>query len=383
MTAPSTAQTNGDGTRFYTHPVTGEQLKSVTTVLSSTEGKPWLSPWSAKLTAESAVDNLAVIGEIFKTKGRDAAVDLVKGESERLRNLKRDAGTYVHDVQEALILWAASPHRTGSDIVLPTLPEHLAGALYDDETFLEDVVDWMVIGFTAFVTEWDPVFEAAEMTVYNLLLKVAGTLDMIVRLRGVALTSDGRIVAAPGQVLTLCVDTKTGRYLDSTVQEQLAAYRRMREALMPMGEVVPMPATDAGAVLHLRPEHPDGYRLMPIAPAKDAHAWNRFRRAVELAEGRAQVGSKPGKVARPPRADGTIPAPRLADLDGEGHGRALSALAKSGCVDLEEIAAFTAADLLAVKGIGDKTIVTARRLLAEYGLHLADETPQQHEEKVA
>lgn len=381
MTAPSTAQTNGDGSRFYTHPVTGEQLMSVTTVLGATSGKPWLGRWHGKIAAQYSVDNLALIAETLEEQGRDAAVALIQDQADLLRGLKRDAGTYVHDVQEALILWAASPDRTGSDIVLPSLPEHLEGALYDDEP-LEDVVDFMVNGFISFVTDWNPAFEASEMTVFNLVLRVAGTLDMIVHLHGVALAPDGLIVAAPGNVLRLCVDTKTGKYLDATIPEQLATYRRMREALMPMGEVVAMPATDAGAVLHLRPEHVDGYRLIPIPQADDAHAWNRFRRAVELAEGRSQVRAKPGKVARPPRPDGTIPAPRLADLDGEGYGRALSALAKSGCTDLEEIAAFTAADLLAVKGIGDKTITTARALLADHGLHLADETPQ-HEDKVA
>lgn len=381
MTNPSTATTSGDGSRFYTHPVTGEQLMSVTTVLGATSGKPWLTAWAARIAAEYAVDNLSVVADLIAREGRDAAVELVKDEAKRLRQRKADAGTYVHDVQEALILWAASPDRTGSDIALPTLPEHLEGAYYDNEP-LEDVVAFMADGFTRFVADWDPVFEAAEMTVFNLVLRVAGTLDMIVHLRDVQLTADGRIVSAPGSVLRLCIDTKTGRYLDATIPEQLASYRRMREALLPMGQVVPMPATDAGAVLHLRPEHVDGYRLIPISPADDAHAWNRFRRAVELAEGRSQIGPKPGKVARPPRPDGTTPAPRLADLDGEGYGRVLTALAKTGCTDLEEVASFTAADLLAVKGIGAKTVATARRLLAEYGLHLADETPQ-HEEKVA
>lgn len=381
MSNPSTAQTNGDGSRFYTHPVTGDQLISVTTVTGASDGKPHLVPWAAKVAAEYAVDNLPLITTTMQEEGRDAAVTLVKDQARQLRQLKADAGTYVHDVQEALILWAASPDRTGTDIALPTLPEHLEGALYDDHP-LEDVVEFMVDGFIAFVTDWDPVFEAAEMSVFNLVLRVAGTLDMIVHLRDVALAVDGRIIAAPGNVLRVCVDTKTGKYLDATIPEQLAAYRRMREALLPMGEVVPMPATDAGAVLHLRPEHVDGYRLIPISMADDAHAWNRFRRAVELVEGRSQVRAKPGKVARPPRADGTTPAPRLADLDGEGYGRAISALTKTGCADLDEIAAFTAADLLAVKGIGGKTVDTARLLLAEYGLHLADETPQ-HEEKVA
>lgn len=381
MANPATATTSDDGNRFYTHPVTGEQLMSVTTVLGATSGKPWLTAWAARIAAEYAVDNLQAVADLITQEGRDAAVDLVKDEAKRMRQRKADAGTYVHDVQEALILWAASPDRTGSDIALPSLPDHLEGAFYDNEP-LGDVVAFMVDGFVAFVADWDPVFEAAEMTVFNLVLRVAGTLDMIVHLHGVALAADGRIVAAPGNVLRLCVDTKTGKYLDATIPEQLASYRRMREALLPMGEVVPMPATDGAAVLHLRPEHVDGYRLMPISPADDAHAWNRFRRAVELAGGRSAVGPKPGKVARPPRADGTIPAPRLADLDGEGYGRALSALTKTGCTDLDEIAAFTAEDLLAVKGIGAKTVDTARRILADHGLHLADE-PLTAEKEVA
>jgi len=382
VTSPSLATTKDDGRRWYTHPITGDRLISVTTVLGATNGKPWLSGWSARITAEYVVDNLAAITALIAEQGRDAAVERIKDEAKRLRQKKADAGKYVHDVQEALILWAASPDRTGTDIVLPTLPEHLVGADYDDEP-LEDVVAFMVDGFTRFVSDWDPGFEAAEMTVFNLVLRVAGTLDMIVHLRDVQLTADGRIVSAPGSVLRLCVDTKTGKYLDATIPEQLASYRRMREALLPMGQLVPMPETDASAVLHLRPEHPDGYQLIPLAPADDAHAWNRFRRAVELTEGRSQVHAKPGRVARPPRPDGTSPAPRLADLTGEVHGRVLAALASTGCADLEEIAAFTAADLLAVKGIGAKTLDTTRRLLAEYGLHLADDPLTAQEKEVA
>ena len=367
------ASTHADGSRHYTHPVTGDRLVSVTTVLSATDGKSYLVPWSARLAAEFAVDNLALLTELVARDGRSAAVDLVKEQAENLRKRKADAGSYVHAVSEALMLWAASPEGRGGDIVLPLLPDHLVDADYDGEP-LEQVVQWMVSGFINFVAAFDPEFEAAEMTVFNRTLGVAGTLDMIIRLVGVALTHDGRLVAAPGKVLTLCVDIKTGKYLDVTVKEQLAAYRRMSEALMPMGHVTPMPATDAGAVLHLRPQHADGFRLMPISPADDAMAWNRFRRAVELTVGRAEVRPKPGKVAYPPRPDGTIPAPRLADLDGEGYGRVLNPLMKAGLADLEEVALLTAAELRAVNGIGKKAMDVVRRMLAEHSLHLADES---------
>lgn len=369
------ARTDTDRGRFYTHPVTGEQLVSVTTVLGATDNKAsYLVPWSARLAAEFAVDNLAMLVELVKEKGRQDAVDLVKDQAKQLRERKADAGTYVHDVAEALILWAASPEGAGPDIALPTLPEHLVGAEYDDEP-LEDVVDWMIAGFMNFVAVFKPEFEAAEMAVYNRDIGVAGTLDTILRLRGVAVGRRGGLVPAPGRELRLCVDFKTGKYLDSTVQEQVSAYRRMREALMPLGEVVPMPETDAGAVLHLRPEHRDGYRLMPISPADDAVAWNRFRRAVELQTGRAKVGRKPGRVAYPLRPDGAMPAPLLADLDGEGYGRALGALLRSGLTSLDEVAAFTSSNLREVKGIGVKTVDMVRRMLADYGYHLADELP--------
>lgn len=366
-----------DGRTHYTHPITGELLVRVTTVLDTTEGKPWLPPWAAKLAAEYAVDNIKVLLALLEHDGRDAAVKLVKDEAKRLRELKADAGTYVHDVAEALILWA-SPEGDGRDIPIPPLPEHLEGVLYDDDP-IEDVVDWMCTGFTNFVADWNPIFEASEMTVYNQDLKVAGTLDTIVVLENFALTPDGKIVYRPGSRLVLCVDFKTGKHLNVTVKEQLAAYRRMKEALLPLGQVVPMLPTDVGAVLHLRPEHKDGYRLMPVKRADDARAWNLFRRDVEIYLGRSEIGAKVGKVARPPRPDGTMPAPYLLDLDGEGYGRVLNPLMNAGFEDLEEVALMTGAELRKIKGIGSKpgakTFETVRQMLTDHGLHLADEQP--------
>jgi hypothetical protein len=375
MTTPAPARKEDkDGNRHYIHPVTGDLLISVTTVLGATENKaPYLTPWSARLAAEFAVDNLAMLLALVKEEGAEAAVDLVKDQAKQLRDRKADAGKYVHNVAESLTLWAASPDGTGQDIALPELPEHLIGADYDDEP-LEDVVDWMIRGFTNFVAAFNPQFEATEMTVYNRDLGIAGTLDMIIVLYGYSLTPDGKLIAAPGNRLVLCVDIKTGK-LGITVQEQLAAYRRMAEALMPQGEIVPMPATDAGAVLHLRPEHRDGYRLIPVSPLDDAKAWNLFRRDVEIVQGRAGMKRKPGKVAYPLNPDGTMPAPRIADLDGEGYGRALAPLTKAGLTDLDELAMFTAADVLALKGIGAKTLDLVRQMLTDYDRHLADEAP--------
>lgn len=370
MTNPVTATTAADGSRTYTYPPTGEEFPSVTTILGATEGKPWLTGWSARIAAEYAVDNLGSLARLKRTEGRDAAVDLAKKQAARIRDRKRDTGGYVHDVVESLVLWQASPGSRGSDLALPILPGHLAGEYYDDDP-VEDVADWMIEGFLNWVSDFGPEFLAAEMTVFHPGLRAAGTLDSIVNLPGLAVGRAGRFVPGPG--VRPMVDVKTGRHLSVTWPEQIGAYRRFPECLLPMGEIRPTPATDCGAVLHLRPEHPRCYRFMLISGADDAAAWNRFRRAVEVFEGRAAAKAKPGKVCYPLRPDGTIRQPLIADLDGEGYGRALGPLAKAGITGLEQLAAMDAGDCLKVKGIGGKLLGTIRLMLADHGLSLRGE----------
>ena len=354
----------------YLYPPTGEHLTRVTTVLDGTEGKRFLVPWSARLAGEYAVDNLDALRAVLESEGRKAAVDLAAAQSEIIRDRKADTGSYVHAVVEALILWQASPEGHGSDLVLPLLPEHLEGQDYDGLP-VEDVADVMLTGFLNFVSDYRPRFHAAEMTVFNYPLGVAGTLDMIATLPDLAIGRAGRLI--PGTGFTPCIDVKTGRHPGVTWQEQIAAYRRSPECLLPMGEIAPTPATDAGMVLHLRHEHPRGYRLMLISGADDAAAWNRFRRAVEIFRGRKAAKAKPGKVCYPLREDGTIRQPLLADLDGEGYGRALSPLIKAGITDLEQLAAMDAGDCLKVKGVAGKLLESIRVMLADHGLHLRGE----------
>jgi hypothetical protein len=374
-----------DSSRFYTHPVTGNRLWSVSTIIEGTWAKPWLTDWSVGLSAKWCLDHMTDLARLLRDEGRTAALKYVAGEAERERLLKADCGTYVHDVQERLIYWAASPGRTGADIAMPILPEHLENALYhiggDEYEPVTDVADHMVTGFMQFVTDFDPQIEAAEMRVMNLEIGVAGTLDAIMVLYGYGIGSDpftgeSRVVAMPGSRLILCVDTKTGKYPGSGVREQLAAYRRMTECLLPMGDIHPMPCTDAGAVLHLRPEHPGGYRLIIVSAADDEAAWQRFLKAASIFQDRQKIKTKPGRVLRPLRADGTLPATWIGDLDAEGYGRALSPLVKAlgPDVTVDDLAQFTADDVLAVKGIGPKLLDVIRQMLADNDRHLTGET---------
>jgi hypothetical protein len=365
----------------YVYPPTGEHLTRVTTVLDATHGKQrYLVPWSARLAAECAVDNLDTLEAVLngratavcsRESGRQGAVDLAKGRAAEVRDLKRDVGSYVHNVVEALVLWQASPEGHGSDLVLPELPAHLAGQYYDEDP-VEIVAEWMLDGFLNWVADFKPQFLYAEMTVFNQPLGVAGTLDGIVWLPGLAVGPAGRFI--PGGGTAVCDDVKTGKNPEVTWPEQVAAYRHAPEAdPTRLGDLVPMPATDAGMVLHLRPEYPRGYRVMLISAADDAEAWNTFRRDVEIFHSRKARKAKPGKVCYPLRADGTIQQPLLADLDGEGYGRALSPLIKAGITDLEQLAAMDAGDCLKVKGIAGKLLDGIRVMLADHGLHLRGE----------
>src|SRR5262249_42905180 len=145
----------------------------------------------------------------------------------------------------------------------------------------------------------------------------------------------------------------------------------------PLGELLPMPATGAAAVLHLRPEHRGGYRVRLISRTASAKAWNRFRRAVELWQGRTAVQGQPRAVVDPPRPAGRMQSPWVYDCDGPGRGRAVKALlgGLGDDVDLEMLSVHTSAELLELKGIGDKSIPVIRDMLAAHGYHLADDPP--------
>ena len=364
-----------DGNRWYEYPPTGEKFISVTAVLGATEGKPWLVPWAAKRSAMRCLDDLGGIAAMLERDGREATLKYLAGQAEKDRELKADAGTYVHDVVESLVLWAASPDGTGADIVLPVLPGHLHGAEYDEQP-IEDVVEWMVDGFLSFVKDWQPVFVAAEMAVFLTGLRAAGTLDLIVTVTGYAIDHARSVfVPAPGSVLTLCLDVKTGKHESVTWREQVAAYRRADECLLPMGQVAPMPATDCAAVLRLRPDYEDGYKVMLVSGDDDEAAWRTFNCALATFSDRSAAKAKPGKVVYPLGPDGKIPPPRLADLDGEGWGRTLSPLMKAGVRDLGQLAAMTAEQCTELPGVGPKTRAAIRVLLGEHGLWLAGEEP--------
>jgi hypothetical protein len=406
-----------DDNRHYPYPpIEGKLLWSVTTAIGGTDYKSWVPKWYASMSARWCVDNLVQLARVVRskrrdaadglspdearTKARDAAVAFAKDAAKRERELKADAGNHVHAVLKALIAWAKLPARSAAMLELPLLPEHLEGARYDlkdgtEPPPLSDVTGWMVDGFINFVHAFGDSMQiaASEMTVYHVELGYAGTLDLIIVLHGYAVSygtgpnGSDRIVACPGGRLVIVVDAKTGKAQEGTWKEQLAAYMFATECSNRLGEMFPMPPADAGAVLHLRPDYPDGWNLYLVS-ARDARAaWERFKKALSVFTERQEVKDKPGTVIRPLRADGTIPGPRLCDVAGEGYGHALAPLRKAlgAGAELEDVARFTAAELLAVRGIGLKLVDTTRQMLRDQQppLYLAGEAPADAHGEVA
>ena len=219
-----------DRSGFYATPK--GSFMSVTTIISNGVPKPALMHWAAFEAAQCAVDN---IPQLVRARGEDARLEMrqwIQRAAERKRDTAANLGTVIHGFLEAQILGQPTPEYT--DEQLP---------------FIE--------AFGRFLDDFQPEYEATELTVANTEHGYAGTLDFIARIP--SLGSD-----------LLMGDYKTGKSVYPEVGMQLAAYRRADIGwTRPDGvEVVP-PATTGAVVLHVRPKdmpggEERGYSLRPV-----------------------------------------------------------------------------------------------------------------------
>jgi len=231
MTKPALARSTANG-RVYTHPLTGEQVPSVTTIISGGVPKPALPRWAAKAAAEYA----AKTWDVLTALDADERVALIKGAPWRESGAAADLGTAVHD---AVDHWCRDA----------PMPAWAPGV----EPFMEQFVD--------FLEQRQPEFLHNEVTVWNRTHGYAGTLDFI---------------AAIGSKVTLG-DTKTGKGVYPEVALQLTALARAEFILHPDGTEEPLPTIEQLGVLHLRPK---SWALVPVVTS-DA-CWRAFLAAAEI-----------------------------------------------------------------------------------------------------
>lgn len=204
------------GSRFYVEPESGVKAPGVTSIISMLP-KPFLVYWAAKMTAQSAVDNIDAVAALAKTDP-DAAVDMLKGAHTRYTKSRSNLGSAAHDMFERMMR-GENVRRVGMD--LEPYRRH----------------------FAEFLDEVQPELVSAEDVMWSDTHNYAGSSDAILRVQ------DEQV----GPVLVMA-DWKTSKDTYPDVALQLSAYAHADRIIDADGESRPMPEIQAGAVLHVTAE---------------------------------------------------------------------------------------------------------------------------------
>lgn len=207
MTQPALAFNKRGMGRHYRHPVTGDEVPSVTSVIDCL-AKPALVGWASKETARYAFRNRKALAAL---DDEEAALDLLKGAPYKTREKRADVGSTVHAIAEAL----------AQDEPLPEFGS-------EEESYANGFLQW--------VADHDVRFHAVEVTVFDVEGGYAGTFDFD------ADVDDRRVIG----------DHKTGKGVYDEVALQLAALSWAPEQVVD-GEVVSPPHYDGAVVVHLKP----------------------------------------------------------------------------------------------------------------------------------
>lgn len=210
------------GSRFYIDPRDAHRkVPGVTSVVGMLP-KDFLTYWAAKITAETAVDQVDTVVRLAE-RDPQGAVDYLKGAHRRTTKQAADLGSMAHDLFERLARGEViNPRHVHADV-----KPHVA---------------W----FKEFLDKVQPRFLHLEETVWSDEHLYAGSFDAVAVI-------DGE---------TVLLDWKTSRAVYDSVALQLAAYRYADRIIVAgSGESVPVPTMAGGAVLHVRPE---GWKLVPV-----------------------------------------------------------------------------------------------------------------------
>lgn len=228
-----------------------ETFASVTTIIGGGVPKPALLPWGIGMVAQAAAD-LYASGEFHRLMARNP--------KEAIARLK--AAPY--DKREKAANLGSAIHQAAEDRILGKVH-------YPDAAARPYVAQ-----FERFLAEHQPVYHAAECTVYSRAHQYAGTLDAIVEIAGKHLLIDYK-------------SSGSGVYAEAVLQ--LAAYRYAEFVGLPDGSEIPVPATDGAAVLWIKP---DSYSLIPARADREAFGYFQHARQVYAW---AQVGKSFLEVA--------------------------------------------------------------------------------------
>lgn len=239
MTSPVHATTQESG-RFYTHPLTGEQFWSVSTI-SKALAKPYLIPWAAKMAGECAAEEW----DYLSTLKKGDRIQRIKSASARNNTRASAKGNQVHAFIED---WIRLGQPDDYDISQCPRDEDLIkwNEAGENPITKNELVPYFE-GFKLWVVKFEPKFIHSETTVWNKGEKYAGTLDLIAELPHFQLPGEKE----PGCIAIL--DAKSGKGIYPEVGLQLSAYARAEFYLDMDGNELPLPPVEAAFALHVQP----------------------------------------------------------------------------------------------------------------------------------
>ena len=163
------------------------QFFSVTSILKAL-ASPALEYWAIKMCAMEAIDKQSTWQSMLADSGRAETIKWLCGARYRRPKLELGAdqlGTVVHKVCETYALTGEKPDRRFcSDLVAA----HAAPTV-EINAEVETVLS-MLAAFQTWLEDFQPIYTAAEMAVYNERFGYAGSLDAILTIGGVTLLTD-------------------------------------------------------------------------------------------------------------------------------------------------------------------------------------------------
>lgn len=231
MTGPALAITRPDGSRKYRHPLTGEEVPSVTTVIKNAFPKPALVGWAARMAAEYAVSHWRELEPLTVQE----KVDRIRYAHEKVRDEASAKGNAVHETIDA---WSKGE----------------ALAIYKG-------TDSFVNQYTDFVITRRPKFIENEVTLWSRTYGYAGTADWIAEI-------DGTIYLG---------DNKTGKGVYAEAALQLSALAGCDFIIREDGSEEEIPALQELAALHVRPR---SWKFITVARREEC--FSAFLAAREL-----------------------------------------------------------------------------------------------------
>lgn len=267
------------------------RMWSVTTLIGCLD-KPALVPWSAIKTAEAAVDDLVRWQSRLEHEGRQSAIDYLKGARFRGKRGERsatDLGKAVHEACEhAAINGRFRPEDTGDQELVPFLRQ-----------------------FRQFLTDFQPEYIAAEVTVFHPKFGYAGTADGFFIIDGIRYIFDIKTSRESndsrgnpkGPYPEVALQLAAYRYAELAAVWRARAHEQYKRRYYLLSDTeramaVPVPEVDHGLVVYLTPER---YALHPVRC--DEQIFDSFLAVIDAARFVLDTGkSVVGNPLIPPRA---------------------------------------------------------------------------------